>query len=98
MIKRFLFDKHKVGSLYYILQTSRGICLRGVGSLFDQTIDQIEIIQRKAVRFIRGREGVTSVGKALGLLLQDRRRDARVRLFYNILSDAAHSSLTESFL
>ena len=59
-------------------------------------IDKIEMVQRKAVRFIsnlRGREGFTSEREALDLeLLQDRRMDARVKL-----SSDTHSLLTDDF-
>ena len=51
-------------------------------------LSQIKMVQRRAVRFIsnlRGRE-VTSEGKALGLkLLQDRRKDARVKLYCRVI-------------
>ena len=64
-------------------------------------LDQIEIVQRRAVRFIsnlRGREVVTSEREELGLeLLQDRRKDARVKLLLKILSSDTHSPLADNF-
>ena len=58
-------------------------------------IDLIEMLQRRAVRFtsnLRSREGVTSQREALGLeLLQDRRKDARVKLLLKILSSVTNS-------
>ena len=61
-------------------------------------IDHIEMVQRRAVRFIsnlRGREGVTSEREALGLeLLQDRRK---VKLLLKILSSDTHSPLAGNF-
>ena len=61
-------------------------------------ISQIEMVQRRAVRFIisnlRGKEGVTSESEALGLkLLQDKRKDARVKLLLKILLSVANSLL-----
>ena len=64
-------------------------------------IDQIEMVQRRAVRFIsnlRDREGLTSEREALGLeFLKDRRKDARVKLLLKILSSDTHSPLADNF-
>ena len=61
----------------------------------DKHIDQIEMVRRRAVRYIsnlRGREEVTSERKALGLvLLQDRIKDARVKLLIKILPSDTNS-------
>ena len=70
--------------------------------LANHIIDQIRMVQRRAVRFIsnlRSREGVTSEREALGLkLLQDRRKDASVKLLLEILScDTTHSPLANNF-
>ena len=59
------------------------------------------MVQRRAVRFIsdlRGRGGVTSEREALGLeVLQDRRKDARVKLSLKILSSDTNSPLADNF-
>ena len=64
-------------------------------------IYQMEMIQRRAVRFIsnlKGRGGgVTSEQEALVLHLLQDGRDAKVRLLHKILSDDVHSFLKESF-
>ena len=66
-------------------------------------IDQIEMVQRRAVIFIsnlRDREGVSSEREALGLeLLQDRGKNARVKLLLKILlSSGTNSPLADTFI
>jgi hypothetical protein len=62
---------------------------------------QIECVQNKAVRFIldiRGFSGVTEGKQSLGLVvLEERRRNSRVRLLMKILADDRHSVLIDSF-
>ena len=65
-------------------------------------IDLIEMLQRRAVRFtsnLRSREGVTSQREALGLeLLQNRRKDLRVKLLLKILSSDTHFPLADKLI
>ena len=62
----------------------------------NQSVDSLEKIQSKAVRFIRnlkGRESVTDAKALLGLVpLADRRKDHRVSLLMRILQDDQHHS------
>ena len=64
-------------------------------------IDQIEMVQRRAVRFIsdlRGREGVTSERETHGLeLLRVRKKESRGKLLLRILSSDTHSPLADNF-
>ena len=64
-------------------------------------IDQIKMVQRRAVRIIstlRSREGFNSEREAFGLdLLQDRRKDARVKLLLKTLSSDTNSPLADNF-
>ena len=64
-------------------------------------IDQIEMVQQKAVTFssnLKGREVVTSETEALALeLLPDRRKDVRVKHLIKILSSDTHSPLADNF-
>ena len=94
MIKRVMFDAPKqIKTIGYVVTLCRPL-LEYACEVWDpflaEHIDQIEMVQRRAVRFIsnlRGREGVTSEREALGLeLLQDRRKDARVKLLLELLS------------
>lgn len=67
-----------------------------------QTIDQIENIQRRAVRFIsnlKGRDSVTEERDLLELApLETRRRNHRVTLLHKILTDEErHSTLSASY-
>ena len=94
MITRALFDAPKKIKKIANVTLRRPLFLEYVCEVWDpflaKHIDQIEMVQRKAVKFIRnlrGREGVTSEREALGLeLLQDRRKDARVKLLLELLS------------
>ena len=65
-------------------------------------IDLIEMLQRRAVRFtsnLRSKEEVTSQREALGLkLLQNRRKDLRVKLLLKILSSDTHFPLADKLI
>ena len=70
------------------------------GSFLAKHIDQIEMVQGRAVDLsvIWGREGVTSEREALGLeITQDRRNDARVKPLLKILSRDTNSPLADKF-
>lgn len=64
-------------------------------------VDKLEMIQRRAVRFIaglKGRDGVSAAREALGLeLLQNRRKTSRTKLLLQIIDNSVHSSLAQSF-
>lgn len=67
-----------------------------------QTAEQIENVQRKAVRFIsnlRGRESVSDARQRLGLIpLADRRKNHRITLLLRILRDEQrHHVLSSSY-
>ena len=106
MIKRVMFDAPKqIKTIAYVVSLCRPL-LEYACEVWDpfflaEHINQIKMVQRRAVRFIsnlRGREGVTSEREALGLeLLQDRRKDARVKLLLKILSSDTHSPLADNF-
>ena len=74
----------------------------GTPFLANHIIDQIEMVQQRAVRFIsnlRSREGFNSEREAFDLrLLQNRRKDARVKLLLKTLSSDTHyTPLADNF-
>ena len=63
--------------------------------------DKLEHVQSRAIRFIAGLKGISSVSAArenLGIpLLSDRRTDFRIKLLMKILSDNTHVGLMTDF-
>ena len=64
-------------------------------------IDQLEMVQRRAVRFIYNIKGVASITSYREKLcldtLEDRRRNARISLLHHLLESGLHSSLAAHF-
>ena len=100
---QYELDQKKSKLLAYYTSLCRPI-MEYADTLWDptdkRTVDFLEKIQSKAVRFIRnpkGRESVTEAKALLGLVpLVDRRKNHRVSLLMRILQDDQHQGTLSS--
>lgn len=104
-IKHTLYDAPQKAKLMAYTSLCRPI-LEYADTVWDPTDKQtsynIEMVQRKAVRFIKklkGRQSVTDASTELGLQsLEDRRKNHRLCLLHKILSDEdRHDTLTSAY-
>jgi hypothetical protein len=105
MIRRVLFNAPSKTKLLSFLTFCRPV-LEYASEVWDphlsKHVDQLERVQRQAVRFVcnlKGRDSVTQCRESLGLLaLEERRRGARIKLLNKIISGAKHDILQDDFL
>lgn len=104
MIKKTLFKAPRKIKLISYITLCRPV-LEFASEAWDpylrKHVDQLERVQRQAVRFIcdiKGVDSVTEGREVLGLLpLEERRKQARLKLLGQILDNSRHSFLKDSF-
>ena len=77
--------------LYYSSQTDYGVCLYNMGPGYTENIRELEMVQRRAARFVTGdyrtTSSVTQMVDALQWTeLQQRRKRAKVIILYRIVN------------